>query len=379
LAPHIHPISFHFYYTLFQRKTQAFSLRSLRPAVFCGKIFQKGALHMIRYAILGTSWISQEFYAASLSSEMELAAVCSRSEKKGRLFAQTIGRPELKVYTSVEALAAAAGIEAAYIASPNSCHYLQSELLLRGSKHVLCEKTACPHPAQLEHLHSMARERGLVFMEAIMYLHTATRAAVKMALPRLGEITGAQFDFSQLSSRYDAYKAGQLPNIFNPALAAGGWNDLGVYCIYPALDFFGTPRSVTAKAQLLPSGADGAGTAVLEYPDFLVTLTWSKLGQSRGVSQVFGGAGTLAIESISQLQGITLFDRAGHGEALAQPQQKTEVMQAEAQAFCAYISGCATTVGYEEATQLSLDAARWMERTRRQFGAAAGKKSHGVW
>jgi len=320
---------------------------------------------MIPYAIVGTSWISEEFYAASLFADMVLRGVCSRSREKGLAFARKIGQPDVPVYTSIEALAAAPDIAVVYVASPNSLHAPQCEILLGGKKHVLCEKPITAAPGELEHCQALAQTQGLIYMEAIMYLHTPARQAVKAALPELGEITGASFDFSQLSSRYDELAAGGLPNVFSAAMQGGALNDLGIYCVYPALDFFGPPMNVQAQAHLLPTGADGAGAALLRYPGFTLTLTWSKLGQSRGVSQIMGTKGTLTIRSISQFQGVTFHPRGGESRELAMPLQKHEVMQYEARAFCDYILGRPAPVPYEEAGALALSVAQGMESIRK--------------
>ena len=322
---------------------------------------------MIPYAILGTSWISEEFYAASLRSDLRLRGICSRSGEKGQAFTRELG-VDVPVYPSMEALCAAPDIEAVYVASPNSLHAPQSEALLRAGKHVLCEKPITANPGDLERLQALAREKGLIYMEAIMYLHTPARQAVKGALPQLGEITSAHFDFSQLSSRYDELVSGGVPSVFSAAMQGGAFNDLGIYCVYPALDFFGPPRGVQAQARVLPStGADGAGAALLRYPGFPLTLTWSKLGQSRGVSQIMGTMGTLTIRSISQFQGVTLHPRHGEIRELAAPLQKSEVMQHEARAFCDYILGRAIDVPHEESSALALSVARAMETIRRAW------------
>jgi len=318
----------------------------------------------IPFAVIGTSWITEEFYAASLCSDLVLRGIYSRSFERGQAFAEKIGRPGVAVFTGVEELAAIPDIQAVYVASPNSCHASQCETLLRGGKHVLCEKPVTTTPQELEHLQALAQQQGLIFMEAIMYLHTPARQAVREALGNLGKITSAHFDLSQLSSRYDALQRGELPNIFNPALAAGAWNDLGIYCAYPAIDFFWEPLSLSATNQMLHTGVDGSGTAILRYPGQLVTLTWSKLGQSRGVSQIMGDEGTLTIRSITQFQGVILYDRAGNATELAQPMQKHEVMRYEARAFCDYILGRPARVPYEEACALSLRVAQFMEQVR---------------
>jgi len=364
---------------------------------------------MIPYAILGTGWISEAFYAASLSSDLVLRGICSRSAETGQAFTRRIGQPDIPVYTDPEALAGAPGIQAVYIASPNSLHAAQSETLLRAGKHVLCEKPIVTRPRDLERLQALARENGLVCMEAIMYLNSPARQAVKAALPELGEITSAHFDFTQLSSRYDELAAGNVPNVFLPG--GGAWNDLGIYCMYPAIDFFGTPQAIQAQAQLLHTGVDGAGAALLRYTGVPgetavslgwntgvpgetavslgwntgvpgetavslgwntgcpVTLTWSKLGQSRGVSQIMGTKGSITIRSISQFQGITLHPRHGEPRELSPflQNQHRRTMRHEARAFCDYISGRPAAVPYGEACALALAVARGMEAVRRAW------------
>lgn len=315
---------------------------------------------MIAFAMIGTSWIAEEFFLASRCTELALHGIYSRDAQRGQAFAQKLGCPDVAIFTSIEALALCENIQAVYVASPNSCHAAQCEMLLRHGKHVLCEKPIVTHPKELEHLQAIASAQDLIFMEAIMYLHTPARQTTKAALESLGEITTAHFDFSQRSSRYDALLGGKLPNIFNPALAAGAFNDLGIYCVYPAVDFFGMPQHISASMHMLHTGADGAGTATLHYPDKLITLTWSKLGQSRGVSQIMGNNGTLTIESISQFQGVMLGK-----QSLAKPLKKFEVMQCEAQAFCDYILGKSSYVSYEESCKLALQVSEIMEQVRR--------------
>ena len=62
-----------------------------------------------------------------------------------------------------------------------------------------------------------------------MYLHLPERYVLKNAVKSIGKITSAHLDFSQLSSKYAAFAAGGLPNIFNPKFATGCLMDLGMY------------------------------------------------------------------------------------------------------------------------------------------------------
>ena len=161
---------------------------------------------------------------------------------------------------------------------------------------------------------------------------------LKDAIGKIGRITSVHFDFSQLSSKYPAYLEGKLPNIFNPALATGCLMDLGIYCVYPALDLFGMPEKISACASFMESGADGSGSSALLYPDKLVNLTYSKLGQDRFGSQIFGDNGTVTVESISKLTNINVIDNNGNKIEIIGDVPKEKLMGYEAKAFESFIA-----------------------------------------
>ena len=62
-----------------------------------------------------------------------------------------------------------------------------------------------------------------------------------------------------------AYRAGQLPPAFDPALGGGSLMDLGIYPVSLAIHLFGKPDRVTATGEILDSGVDVRGTVVLSY------------------------------------------------------------------------------------------------------------------
>ena len=330
---------------------------------------------MIRYAVVGTGWIADAFIeGAALAGGLRLAAVYSRREETGRAFAQKYG--DIPVWTDLEALAASKEIDAVYIASPNVLHYPQSRLFLEHGKHVLCEKPITVTARQLRELSALAAERGLVYLEAIMMRHLPARTVLKEAAGRLGTIRSARFDFSQLSSKYAALRAGGLPNIFNPAMATGGLMDLGIYCVYPALDLFGRPERIDGTAVFHEGGADAAGSCQLRYPDKVVTLTYSKTAQSRIGSEILGDEGTLVIDSISQLTGMRLIRPDGTEERLIGERSKAELMSGEAAAFRRFIETHAAAAGaesaarsdYADAAALSLAVCETMEAIRQNAG-----------
>ncbi len=254
---------------------------------------------MIGLATVGTSWITESFLsAAALSGRFEHRAVYSRSLDTATAFAARVGCHG-NVYTDLETLANDPTIDAVYVASPNALHYAQSKLFLQHKKHVLCEKPITLTTDEYRELKALADANGCVYMEAIMSRHSPCRNDLLQHVETLGRPVVARFDFCQRSSRYDAYRRGELPNVFNVSLGGGSLMDLGVYCVWCAVDLFGTPRNITATAVLDKNGTDLSGCATFEYDEFCAVLTYSKCGESAIRSEIIGDNATLAIDSIS--------------------------------------------------------------------------------
>ncbi len=289
----------------------------------------------MRYGVIGTGWIAKSFIdGARMLCDAEFSAVYSRTSESGSKFASENSIPE--VFTDINEFANG-DFDAVYIASPNRLHFEQSKLMLESGKHVICEKPITVEPEELSQLQILAKKNGLIYIEAIMYMFNPARELLKDAITKIGRITSVHFDFSQLSSKYPAYLAGSLPNIFNPALATGCLMDLGIYCVYPTLDLFGLPEKITACAHFMESGADGSGNAAFLYPDKLVNLTYSKLGQDRLGSQIFGDEGTITVESISKLTNMKLIDNKGNTTEIIGDVLKEKLMGYEAEAFERFI------------------------------------------
>lgn len=301
---------------------------------------------MIKFGVIGSGWIAEEFVkGAALVDGFVFSAMYSRTEERGREFAEKFG--SAPVYTDLEEFAKS-DIDAVYIASPNSLHYSQSKLMLENGKHVLCEKPITETEEEFVELCELANERGLIYTEAIMLLHLPYRDKIKSKLSSLGKITTAHFDFSQLSSKYPALLRGENPNIFNPKMKTGCLRDLGIYCFYPAIDFFGEPEKIISELGFLNTGADGYGTAILCYPDKQVTLTYSKLGQDYRGSQIIGDKGTMTIGSISRLADVKIRYADGSEESVVGETEKHIVMSYEAADFCDYICGRKTVAQVNE-------------------------------
>lgn len=326
----------------------------------------------LRFGIVGTGWITSEYIHGAIDTGLwELTAVYSRTRERGEEYAkkqaELYQKPIPKVYTDLEALAHSQEIDAVYVAPPNVMHYEDCKLLLSAGKHVLCEKPLCAQAEKVRELQRIAEEQNVVFLEAIMFMHLPQRKLLEESLTKLGKITLARLDFCQRSSKLDSYLNGELPNIFNPALETGALMDLGVYCVYPALALFGEPESFSASPLLLPNGIDGAGTVTLHYPDKLVLLTYSKMGQAGANTDFQGTDGTLSVDSISRIAGMRLRDKNGVVTELYGEDEKFKLMGCEARDFYRYITEPTEThAEYRRCSELSLSVSAFMENIRRE-------------
>ena len=322
---------------------------------------------MIRLATIGTSNICQSFLDGTvLTKEFELNAVYSRNYATGIAFAQKNNCD--KVFTSLSEMASYDGIDAVYIASPNVFHAEQSRMFLEHGKHVICEKPIATAVAEYVELKQLADSRNLIYIEAIIPRHVKGYSDVKKAFSQIGKISMARFDFCQYSSRMESFLKGEQVNIFDMSLKAGTLMDLGVYCVYAAVDFLGFPREIQAKSYLLPNGADGSGYATFEYDDFSAILTYSKTAQGAIGSEIVGENGTLKIKYVSQYAGVTLV-KDGKEQIITEFPTKAELMSGEAQKFADYILRYnENSEDYKKTSELCLKVHKCMDIIKEKAG-----------
>ncbi|MDO4252765.1 MAG: Gfo/Idh/MocA family oxidoreductase [Rothia sp. (in: high G+C Gram-positive bacteria)] len=266
-----------------------------------------GKVHTMRYGVISTAAISAEFVAAVSSlGDAEVCAVYSRSLEAAQQFISTLGI-EAQAYDRVEELCADQLVDAVYIASPNSMHASHALAAIKAGKHVLLEKPAVLNPVQWDQVWGAAQEAGLLVFEAARHVFEPAQGELIKALA--GQVPRAvHLNFCQYSSRWDAVLRGEKPNIFSLCYGGGVLVDLGVYAIYDALLWFGLPESSRYFPSCAPTGVDAAGTLLLNYPDFTVTVTLAKNAHSKASSEILLGRQTIELSSI---QGIDRIVRYG--------------------------------------------------------------------
>ncbi len=325
---------------------------------------------MIRLATVGTSAITQKFIAASKNTGRYILEACySRDSERGQIFAETHGFA--KAYSDLSLLAADKAVDAVYIGSPNVCHKEQCRLLLTGGKHVICEKPIFTSAEVLCDMKELADRMGVVLIEAIKpRFYAPGRQVLKEAVRQIGRISHARIDFAQRSSRYDVFVAGEPVNIFDMSLHAGGLMDLGIYCVYAAVDLLGVPKKVTAASpRLFGNGADYAGTVLLDYGSFDAVLSYSKIGNGQSGSEIVGDKGTVHIGKISQYLDSSLLLPDGQVRPLHGYFDPITTMEGEANRFADFIADpAATREDYADFHHLCLHVHRLMDDIKEKMG-----------
>lgn len=320
---------------------------------------------MIRFGVIGTSWITNEFIrCASLVEDFCLNAVYSRSREKAKEFADK--HLVKNIFTDLDEMAKSQCIDAVYIASPNSLHAPQSILFLENGKHVLCEKPIASNLKELRKMTSCAKQNSVLLMQAMKNTFLPNFKAIKDNIHKIGPVRRYFASYCQYSSRYDLYKAGKNPNTFNPKFSNGSIMDIGVYCVYPAIALFGKPNKISANALLLESGVDGMGNICLQYDNMDAVIIHSKITDSSIPCEIQGEKGTIVIDKIHTPEKIKIIYRNGEIEDITQP-QSNDTMFYEAEEFINLIKENKLESDINSHS-LSLDVMEVLETSRKQFG-----------
>ncbi|MGI6754636.1 MAG: Gfo/Idh/MocA family protein [Atopobiaceae bacterium] len=193
---------------------------------------------------------------------VEALAGTPRSAETTRSLATRYGIPH--VYDDFLALVEDPNIDTVYVGVPNSLHAAVTRQALLANKHVIVEKPLAATYAEALELSCLARERRLFLWEAINVVYLPNFLRVRQLLPQLGTIKLACCNYSQYSSRYDAFVRGETPTVFDPACAGGALMDLGVYNLHYLMGLFGAPHDVCYHANC-ERGIDTSGVITLTY------------------------------------------------------------------------------------------------------------------
>ena len=247
---------------------------------------------MISIAILGTGKIIPEAISAiQASGKFLVKSIWARphSRDKAAAFAEKFNVENFT--TNLDDILNDSAIDFVYIGLVNSVHYEYAKKCLDAGKNVILEKPFTTTAAQAQELIDLALSRKLYLFEAITTLHQQNFYAIRDALNKIGAIKLVQCNFSQYSSRYDAYKRGEVSPSFDPKFDGGALMDINIYNLSFVIGLFGSPQKVSYVANRGFNGVDTSGIVTLEYENFLAQCVAAKDSGSPSFMMIQGDGG----------------------------------------------------------------------------------------
>lgn len=249
---------------------------------------------------IGTGFIVDRFIEATKQVEgVEIYAVHSRTEERARSFAEA--HQVDTHFTDTAEMLADDQYDTVYIASPNSLHYKYARQALEHGKHVICEKPFTSNTQELQSLVELSHEKGLFLFEAVTGIHLPHYKVIKEHLDRVGELKVIQANYSQYSSRYDALKGGQVPNVFNLEFSGGALADLNIYNLHFVVGLLGSPENVSYFPNKYENGVDTSGVCVMQYEGSVATCIGSKDTKSENSILIQGDQGYIKVNGSANI------------------------------------------------------------------------------
>lgn len=247
----------------------------------------------IRWGILATGGVARLFARDLIAHGHRVTAVGSRSHATARSFADELGIP--RAHGSYDHLVADPEVDVVYVATPHHLHAANAMAALSHGKHALVEKPFTLNAAEARQVVDLARQRGLLVMEAMWTRFLPHMDFVRGVVARgdIGEVRSLHADHMQ------SLPSGPTHRLNDPETGGGALLDLGVYPVAFSHDLLGPPIEVTARGVLTTTGVDASVAVILRHDGDTVSTSFSSMrtrGSNRAV--VSGTAGRIEIASV---------------------------------------------------------------------------------
>lgn len=249
----------------------------------------------MKLAVLGTGKIVQEFLPMIQQvTDVELVALLSTPRSLDKAKEMQVQYQVQEVYTDYETLLGNATIDTVYVALPNHLHYQYTKAALLQGKNVICEKPFTLNAQQLQELIQIATEKRVILLEAITNQYLNNFLQIKKDLAQLGKIKIVECNYSQYSSRYDAFKEGKILPAFDPQKGGGALMDINIYNIHFVVGLFGKPEKVQYLANI-ERDIDTSGILILDYGAFKAVCIGAKDSTAQIRSVIQGTDGSIEV------------------------------------------------------------------------------------
>jgi len=247
----------------------------------------------MKLGIVGNGMIVKGALSSLSCTDIEVRALWCRNEEKGKPLQEEYGFE--KLYSDYDAFLADESFDTVYIGLPNGLHYEYAKKALEAGKHVIVEKPFTGCYAEASELFGIAEEKGLFLFEAIMSRYSKNYEEIVKHLDEIGDLKLIRCNYSQYSSRYDAYLEGKVLPAFDPEAAGGALYDINVYNVHFVTGLFGKPKFSYYMANTGFNGIDTSGILLMDYGMFKAVCVGAKDSASESGIVLQGTKGRIEI------------------------------------------------------------------------------------
>ena len=243
--------------------------------------------------IVGAGMIVKDFLSFSHElPEIKLEAIVARNIENLKNLQSTYNIKQ--IYTDLDECLSSPSIDTIYVAVPNNLHYLVAKKALEAGKNVICEKPFTLNYHETVELFELAESKNLILIEAITNQYLPNYLEIKENLSQIGNIRLVECNFSQLSSRYEAFKKGIIAPVFDKNQGGGVLGDLNIYNIHFVVGLFGAPKNSKYYPNIVRE-VDTSGILILEYDEFKVVCIAAKDTYNNSYANIQGDKGLIKV------------------------------------------------------------------------------------
>ena len=247
----------------------------------------------MKLGIIGSGMIVKDFLSfAHELPEIKLEAIAARNIENLKELQNKYNIKE--IYTDIDICLENKEIDTIYVAVPNYLHYTVAKKALEAGKNVICEKPFTLKYDEAAELFEIAEGKGLILMEAITNQYQKNYLDIKDNMDNIGEIRLVECNFSQLSSRYEAFKNGIIAPVFDKSKGGGVLGDLNIYNIHFVVGLFGRSKKVHYLPNIV-NDVDTSGILLLEYNNFKVVCIAAKDTFNNSYVNIQGDKGIIKV------------------------------------------------------------------------------------
>ena len=243
--------------------------------------------------IVGAGMIVKDFLSFTHElPEIKLEAIVARNIENLKNLQSIYNIKE--IFTDLDECLSNPSIDTIYVAVPNNLHYSVAKKALEAGKNVICEKPFTLDYHETVELFELAESKNLILIEAITNQYLPNYLEIKENLSQIGNIRLVECNFSQLSSRYEAFKKGIIAPVFDKNQGGGVLGDLNIYNIHFVVGLFGAPKNSKYYPNIVRE-VDTSGILILEYDEFKVVCIAAKDTYNNSYANIQGDKGLIKV------------------------------------------------------------------------------------